>query len=341
MGWMRLLGVVIGLELRQRVRSVAWYVLLGVVGLVVGGIALLLFLALEGWQQEVGAIIFSTVIFLALLVVTLVTPALSGNAINGDRESGTLAATQLTQVTAAQLVLGKVLASWVASLGFVAVCVPILLIAAFAGGLRLEAVLVSIPVLVIEVGVISAIGVGVSGLIRKPIMSTVVSYLVIAFLSVGSLVGFGVGTVVFQSTDMVSHPEYVDSTDDDGNWTTTCIMGEPIETTRPRPDRIWWMLAASPYVVLADAVPFETGAYDEPVDLFSAISWLVRSAQLPPEDPSCDWSSDAEGSIEERTIPSWYIGLAQHLLLAAGAVVWAILATRAPARALAPGSRIA
>ena len=80
------------LELAQRVRSVAWYVLLVVVGLVVGGVIVVLFLSLAGYQRDLGGAIFSTTIFLVMLVTSLVTPALSGNAINGDRDGGTLAA---------------------------------------------------------------------------------------------------------------------------------------------------------------------------------------------------------------------------------------------------------
>ena len=46
--WFRMLRVVIGLELAQRVRSVAWYVLLVVGSLVVGGGIVVLFLSLAG-----------------------------------------------------------------------------------------------------------------------------------------------------------------------------------------------------------------------------------------------------------------------------------------------------
>ena len=52
--WLRMLGVVVGLELRQRVRSVAWYVLLGIVALVVGGVIVVLWLSLQGYQRDIG-----------------------------------------------------------------------------------------------------------------------------------------------------------------------------------------------------------------------------------------------------------------------------------------------
>ncbi|WP_347754633.1 ABC transporter permease subunit [Agrococcus sp. ProA11] len=343
--WLRMLGVVIGLELKQRVRSVAWYVLLGVVALVVGGVVTVLFLSLAGFQRDLGGAIFSMTIFLVLLVTSLVTPALSGNAINGDRDAGTLASTQVTQVTASQLVLGKVIGSWIASLGFLAVCTPFMLVSAALGGLRMEAVLVAIPILVLEIGVISAIGVGLSGLIRKPVLSTVVTYLVVAFFSVGTLIGFGVGTLAFQQEETRDEItwEY-----DEQTGASTCIETDrTYETTVPRPDRVWLMLAANPYVIMADAIPPHLDASGYPDDIFGQIGLGVRMAQEPPRAESCadygddgSWQDPNEG-IYERTAPSWFVGLGLHLLLAGAAVWGAIVAVRAPARTLAAGSRIA
>ncbi|WP_206448180.1 ABC transporter permease [Agrococcus sp. KRD186] len=343
--WLRMLGVVVGLELRQRVRSVAWYVLLGIVALVVGGVIVVLWLSLQGYQRDIGGAIFATTIFLVMLVTSLVTPALSGNAINGDRDGGTLASTQVTQVSGTQLVLGKVLGSWIASLGFLAVCVPFMVAGALLGGLRIEAVLISIPLVVLEIGVISAIGVGLSGLIRKPVLSTVVTYLVVAFFSVGTLIGFGVGTIAFQSEE--TRTELAWDFDEQTGDSICRDTDRTYETVVPRPDRVWWMLAANPYVILADAIPPHFDASGYPDDVFGQIGIAVRSVQEPPHVESCadygpdgSWRDPYEG-IYERTAPSWFVGMGIHVLLASLAVWGAIAAVRAPARTLAPGSRIA
>ncbi len=346
--WFRMLRVVIGLELAQRVRSVAWYVLLGIVALVVGGIVVILFLSLSGWQQDIGGAIFSTTIFLVMLVTSLVTPALSGNAINGDRDAGVLASTQVTQVTPTQLVLGKVLASWIASLGFLAVCVPFMVGSALLGGLRLEAVALSIPILVLEIGIVSAIGVGLSGVIRKPILSTVVSYLVVATLSVGTLIGFGVGAVA--ATEEQQWPDITWEYDDlPAGVTERCIeTGTTYPQTVQRYDRVWLFLAANPYVIVADAIPPSFDQYGYPDDLFGQIAYGVRQAQIPQQPTTCadfssTWEPDSDQGREvfESTVPSWFAGLALHLALAVAAVWGAVATTRTPARTLAPGSRIA
>lgn len=343
--WFRMLWVVIGLELAQRVRSVAWYVLLIVVAVVVGGVITVLFLSLQEFQRDVGGAIFAMTIFLVMLVTSLVTPALSGSAINGDRDAGTLASTQVTQVTASQLVLGKVIGSWIASLGFLAVCTPFMIGSAMLGGLRLEAVLIAIPILVLEIGVISAIGVGLSGVIRKPVLSTVVTYLVVAFFSVGTLIGFGVGMIAFQQEE--TRAEITWDFDERTGGSTCIETGRTYETTVQRPDRVWLMLAANPYVIMADAIPPRFDGSGYPDDIFGQIGLAVRSAQEPPRAESCadydeqgQWQNPAR-DIYERTLPSWFVGLGLHLLMAGGAVWGAVAAVRAPARTLAAGSRIA
>ena len=44
------LGTIVGIELRQRVRSIAWYVLLGVFALILLGLLLLSFASFALWS---------------------------------------------------------------------------------------------------------------------------------------------------------------------------------------------------------------------------------------------------------------------------------------------------
>ena len=87
------------------------------------------------------------------------------------------------------------------------------------------------------------------------------------------------------------------------------------------------------------------------VDLFSQIASGVRIIQKAPElertyDECATFSDRTEQypSTEEQidgTVPSWFVGLGIHLVLAAGALWWAIARTHTPARRLARGTRIA
>jgi ABC-type transport system involved in multi-copper enzyme maturation permease subunit len=335
-GFLRGLWVVTTIELRQRVRGVAWYVLLGVFVALILLVTFLTTLSLS-YADEPGAGLYSTIIYFVLLLGTLVTPALSGNAVNGDRDNGTLATTQVTLVSTPQLVLGKFLAAWITALAFLVAALPFLVFSFVLGGARPETVVVSIVVLALELGVVAAVGVGLSGIVRRPLFSIVVTYLVVALLSIGTLIGFTLGGMAVQSRVTV--------TDRYLNYETGECTNYTYESSVPRFDRVWWMLAANPYVVVADAVPTQFDS-DTPNDLFGLIKLGVRGAQ---QTPDLDGYSDCTVNddyptpkeIIDSSVPAWFVGLGIHLALGAGALWGAIALTHAPSRRLAAGSRVA
>ncbi|TFD57239.1 ABC transporter permease [Cryobacterium suzukii] len=352
------LWLIVTLELRQRVRGVSWYVLLGVFMLLVGIVTFLLWLATSAWLSGGGGV-FSTIIFFVLLLGTLVSPALSGNAINGDRDAGTLATTQVTLISTGQLVLGKFLAAWITALAFLAAALPFLIFAVVLGKVSLGTISVSVLVLAAELGVIAAVGVGLSGILSRPLFSIVLTYLMVAALSLGTLIAFALlGTATQQEATSVSY-QVVESIYDEQTGKQSDIVCSTPETSTynvPRFDYFWWILSANPYVVVADAAPGSFDAGGHPTDLFGQIAVGVRSAQVPPElyteyngcqeaangyaDRQFD-SGPTPQEIYDGAVPSWFIGLFIHLLLGAGALTWAWRRTRTPATHLPSGSRIA
>ena len=106
------LGTIVRLELTQRTRSVAWYVLLGVFAVLLVIVTSLSFMAFSWSGQERGSAIYSTIVYITLLLVVLVSPTLSGNSINGDRDAATLAPVQVTLATTADILIGKFLAAY-------------------------------------------------------------------------------------------------------------------------------------------------------------------------------------------------------------------------------------
>jgi ABC-type transport system involved in multi-copper enzyme maturation permease subunit len=333
------LWLIVTLELRQRVRGVAWYVLLGIFVLLVAAVTILLWLSTSAWETGGGGV-FSTVIFFVLLLGTLVSPALSGNAINGDRDIGTLATTQVTLISSGQLVLGKFVAAWITALAFLAAAVPFLLFAVTLGQVSLATVAVSVLVLAAELGVIAAVGVGLSGIVTRPLFSIVVTYLVVAALSVGTPIAFALlGTATKSEATVTPRAGCSDA---------------PTTMDIPRFDHYWWVLAANPYVVVADASPRTFDASGNPKDLFGWITVGVRQAQEAPslqiESDYCtstDVYSGGEGQpptardIYDKAVPSWFVGLGIHLALGAGALLWAWRRTMTPARRLPAGRRVA
>ncbi len=360
MNWFARMWTIASIELQQRVRGKAWYVLLAVYAAVILIVTVFTYIATVS-TESAGAVLYSAIIYFVLLLGSLVTPALSGNAINGDRENGTLATTQVTLVTTPQLVLGKLLAAWLTALAFLAAALPFLLFSLVLGGADPATSIVSVLVLAIELGVVAAMGVGLSGLLRRPLFSVVTTYLLVALLSVGTLIAFGLGGWVMQREVTVTNVtiDWEKIGDDEIEWDP--VTGAPlgVECTSeytytyelPQFHNVWWTLAANPYVLLADAVPttYTKDGYVE--DAFGWIKTGVRTAQIEPEiteyynecDPASWQSSDNQTprDIIESTLPSWAVGLGLHILLAAGLVLGAISRTHAPTRSLAAGSRIA
>jgi ABC-type transport system involved in multi-copper enzyme maturation permease subunit len=346
--------VIFSLEMQQRIRGVAWYVLLGVffglLLLVTVITSVVVFSAdVTGGGKQVGGLLYSLIIYFVLLLGSLVAPAMSGNAINGDRDAGTLATTQVTLVTTWQLVFGKFLAAWATALGFLIVSLPFLLFSAIVGGPDITTVVVSLVVLFVELGVIAAIGVGLSGLISRPLFSVVVTYLTVAALTLGTLIAFALGGLAVESRMVTYGYNTVDEK------THTCTGLTSYQTQVPRFDLDWGVLAPNPFVVLSDAVPTTYDQSGNPADLFGEFKYAERSAQRSPlvgSGPAATCREDlgytsgtqagpTARSIIDSTTPSWLVGIGIQLVLAVAAVTGAWAKTRSPARRLSKGSRVA
>lgn len=347
-------GVIFSLEMRQRLRGVAWYVLLGVfffIFLVVTVITTIVVFATAGGSgHDVGRPLYSLIIYFVLLIGSLVAPAMSGNAINGDRDAGTLATTQVTLITTGQLIFGKFLAAWATATGFLVIALPFLIYGAIIGGPDGTTIAVSLLVLFAELGVVAAIGVGLSALIARPLFSVVVTYLAVAALTLGTLIAFTLGGLATETkTTMYDY-------DNIHQKTQTCDGLEQYQTTVPRFDLVWGILAPNPFVVLSDAVPAEYDHDGNPLDLFGDLKAGERAAQQSPftdDTPAAacrdalSYSSDSgpysdsARYVIDHTAPSWAVGLGIQLALAIAALLGGWARTRTPARRLPRGSRVA
>ncbi|WP_110588109.1 ABC transporter permease [Microbacterium suaedae] len=391
------IGVLVGLDLRQRVRRPGFYVLLGVFFLVVVGITWLGSLVFSG-SGSVASGMVSVAIYGVLLMTVLVTPTFTGNAINGDRDSATLAPVQVTLATTAEILVAKLLAGWVTGLVYLVAAVPALVFALIRGQFAPPApnwaglagqdtihpatLIVSILILAVEIGVFAAIGVGLSAVIARPLFSVAASYLVVMLLVIGTVIAFGLGTFAARSSvsTLTESPDQVYVSTGEASRLPSCDeSSEPCLEPRPdvtpqcvevrgsgeapRYDYVWWILAANPFVVLADATPTGYDGSGYPVDLFGQIKYGIRSAQHPPELIRDDWADPCDGKpfvegeytdpplseLDRQTpreaiassTPSWFVGLGIQVLLAAGLMLWGASRTRTPARRTPPGSRIA
>jgi hypothetical protein len=126
---------------------------------------------------------------------------------------------------------------------------------------------------------------------------------------------------------------------------STCETG-PVQSERTHTERSWWLLAASPYVVVSDAAPKPHGdSYSDPL---TGIRSAVRTARLGPE-PVEDWCGDestsaaeAERDREQANLPAtWPYGLGADLLVGIGFLVLTVRRLRTPTDRLPRGTRIA
>jgi ABC-type transport system involved in multi-copper enzyme maturation permease subunit len=365
-GYLRGIGDVVGLELRQRLRSRGWFILLGIWFVLIGFVTLLSWSGANASREAsnvvmgsepsgAGPMIFEIVVSFVLMFGLLVAPALSANAVNGDRSGGTLAILQVTLLTPGQILWGKFAASWIAALAFLVTSAPFLVIAVVLGGMTPGHILVSLGMLAVELAVVCAIGVGISGLANRPLFSIVVSYLTIAALVVGTAIAFALGVSLTRGTVLANEANYQSSQvylPDAGQVPVGpgyVCEGPLLEHDTVHTERVAWLLSLNPYVVVADAIPYppRTGGAFGMVGMFGSngmlegISQGARAALAGPEGTYPCAGGTVQASYLEQTTPMWPLGLALQFLLAGGLMWLGWRALRTPSRKLARGTRIA
>jgi ABC-type transport system involved in multi-copper enzyme maturation permease subunit len=351
---------VVVLELKQRLRSRGWYIMLAIWFVLTGLVTWLTWASWNASQEAQrtysgyvpppetgpGSMIFEVVLAFVLLFALLVAPALSANAVNGDRAGGTLAILQVTLLQPGQILWGKFVAAWAAALVFLVASTPFLVIGVALGGMTPGHVLVALLMLAVEVGVVCAIGVGISALAGRPLFSIVVTYLAVAGLAVGTLIAFGLGTGLTQGTIMANQPQYrayEQLSNGPAEPQYTC-SGPLQEQGVMRTERVAWLLAMNPYVVVADAIPYpdRTGQQGfRSVGAIESISQGARYALAGPEGTYPCANGEVKPQYLAQSTPMWPLGLGLQLLVAALLMWLGWRSLRTPAHQLARGTRIA
>ena len=351
------------LELRQRVRATRWRIMLGiwlaVLILLCGGLVITVKVLMPNSSStEYLLSLYDLVVCFVLGIGLIVAPTLSATSINGDRADATLALLQATALRSQEIVVGKLLAAWVAAIAFLGVAVPFLIGLTVAGGSHWQALLAHLVILVFTLGAVCAIGLGFSGLTVRPSASAVLTYLVVAALTVGTPLATAV------SASLVTGPQTVVTyrMDYDASSEEQFVCKpEPEVSTHDvtRTNRIWWMLAPNPFVALGDATAHApqqpaSASFGDPVSLLSLTGQGVDIMRNPQADRVvsnfCDnWkdSSDAPSSRRDSGAPVakhlvfWPVSLVVLMALGAGGVVTASRRLHVPAGRLPRGVRLA
>lgn len=307
---------VVELELKQRIRSRRWIWALAVWFLLIGGITTLVILATttmylsaggdESTGLRPGPLAFGLITYLVLGMGLMIAPAFTATSINGDRSAGTLATLQATRLSALDLATGKLVAAWCTAAVFLVVASPFIAWSMVLGNTSGWQVLVVFLVVLAEVAVVCAIGLGWSALISRAAGAAAMTYLSVVALAVLSLLVFGLATTltaepttqrIWGLTEQVMD-QYNRQTEEAYQKDPDAVPPPaPVEkctwferkSTVTRYDKVWWLLVGNPFVVIADAAPLPPGASADlrrysglSSDPLASIRFGVRQLSMPP-----------------------------------------------------------
>lgn len=336
------------LELLQRLRGARWYVALGAWVLLIAGITLLTWLGLRTAEFDTGSTTFDVVLFFVLGFGMLIMPALTATSVNGDRDQGVLATLQTTLLSPADIILGKLLASFVISTAFLVAVTPFLLVAVLQGGVDLLGAARAIVVMTVILLVVCAIGLMFSTLVARPVGSAVLTYLLVAGLVFLTPITFFMSALLVTQEEEVTVYGYPPSSRMEPAPTTCQHFTESRDVTHT--ERVWWLLGMNPFVIVADASPSppqaRQGRSPEGFAPMYYISLGTRLAKAGPEKvvDQCWARYDGVGSDVRRAEdagPVWPYGLLFFGIAGVAATLIAIRRVRTPVRALPSGTRIA
>ncbi|UJP40177.1 ABC transporter permease [Cellulomonas palmilytica] len=335
---------VAALELRQRVRSTRWVVALVVWTVVIGGLTLLMFGAMDTLfgasdadRSVQGPALFAAVTFLVLGLGLLVTPTLASTSVNGDRNAGTLATLQVTLLSPAEIALGKLLAAWTAACAFLALSVPFLALATAVGPTPWWSLLRVVLLIALLLVAVCAIGLGMSALVSRTAGSTVLTFIVVAAVTFIAPLVFGLtysSVSSYERVQVYSMPDTWDGIED-----VECVWREG-ERSVAHTERTWWLLAVNPFVVVADGAGTKAG--DDGGDALGGLRDVVRQVRIGDSGKVDEcWADSSTFQAERSDHPVWPWGLGLNLALGAAGYVTAVRRLSIPTRTLPRGTRVA
>lgn len=355
----RAIRLVAGHEFRMRLRTGRWKWLLGGWTLVMLLFTWFLSVSLRSTRDvnyyydgdtlvhdnsSIGPQMFGILMLFVLGLMLIISPTLTSQSINGDRERGTLATLQVTLLSPTDIAIGKLLAGWSVGLLALALSVPFVVWSLVEGGVGVLNAVVTLAVVAVLIGVICALAQALSALVSRSISSGLLSYLVTAALTIGTLITY------FLALSMTTE-------DKDVKYGGDSYGMERIS----HPEDVWWLLSPNPFVVLADSAPAlpplraDNGRIvsrsDDPLGgIRRSVRDMTRPDQL---GPCASPGSDVYGGTTGNPVyppcraddveppPVWPWGLGFDVLLGLGAVTVTVRRLRTPATRLGRGVRVA
>lgn len=210
---------------------------------------------------------------------------------------------------------GRLLAGYGYCLVLLSTALPLVVVCLLSGEVTVARAALAMVVVATIAGVVCAVAQCFSAVCRSPRRAGVWTYVSASVLTVGTaVVFFGTALATFHwvtvSGDSRPCPEPAEP---------GCRMSHDVTFCADSTDRIWWVMAPNPVVVLSDAArsPAVSGRY--PTDPLGSVSRWIRSARYPlTEDDFRPKLPDSPGRDMSwyPGPPIWPAGLAFDLLLA-------------------------
>jgi ABC-2 type transport system permease protein len=371
---LRGIGLVTRIELLRRRPSAKGYIFYG---LIFAAITALGIVAAVMAGPEKNSVPLELVLVLVLGTGMLIGPSLAATSINGDSAEGVLAPLQMTRLTAGDLALGKLLASWIVAVLALITTVPFLLYAFSRSGWTLVELLTVLGVSLFVVLVFTAVGLAWSSLAARNAASVALTHVTTGFMVLGTLVLFFftqplVSEEVSQTNKFLDYAQmttdqeeavalaYETGNFDSVDWQSLPCMEETFVTSFAHTERTAWMLLVNPIVVIGESSPiidpqtYEADGRAYP-GLYAQMHKGVSGARMGPDmetraydectgPVATDESNDpwAIRQQEEYTYPrDPWLGLGVSAVLGLGAIIIAIRRLRVPYKKLRAGTRVA
>ena len=185
---------ILGKELRSRMRSWKLPLLISIYLSLLSLIALAYYwlqskaLAYDGFNPDIGPQIYVLLATFQLLLLAFVVPALTAGVINGEKERQTFDLLLCTRLSAASIVLNKLLASVSLVILLIISSLPVFSIVYFYGGVLMTDIGRVFLIYLATAITLGVIGIFCSSFFKRTQISMVVSYLIVFFLIIGTLI---------------------------------------------------------------------------------------------------------------------------------------------------------
>ena len=188
-------------ELRGRMRGVRGFAIITVFLTLMSFFTMLLYLLRvpQGGvvvTGELGRLLFIGVLFIELLLIIFIVPALTAGAITTERERKTYDLLQTTLITKATFVVGKMQSALGYILLLLLSAIPLQSIAFLFGGVSESELILALLVLAVSAVTLGAIGMFFSSITERTLAATVRSYTVALAITIGLPV---VALILFQN----------------------------------------------------------------------------------------------------------------------------------------------